>query len=54
VAAWRTWCAKHRQLRQQQLARQRQGGTWVCTVCTLVNGLLVLQCEACLTVRSNL
>jgi hypothetical protein len=26
----------------------------VCHACTLVNGPLVLQCEACLTVRSSL
>jgi hypothetical protein len=26
----------------------------VCSACTLVNGPLVLQCEACLTVRSSL
>ena len=54
VAGWRSWCAQHRQLRQQQLDRQQQGGTWVCPACTLVNAPLVLQCEACLTVRSNL
>jgi hypothetical protein len=26
----------------------------VCQACTLVNGPLVLQCEACLTVRSSM
>ncbi|KAF6266695.1 WLM domain-containing protein [Scenedesmus sp. NREL 46B-D3] len=38
-----------------QLAGQRSDavGTWVCPACTLVNGALVLQCEACLTVRSS-
>jgi hypothetical protein len=54
VESWRSWCARHRQLRQQQLAKQRQDGTWVCQACTLVNGPLVLQCEACLTVRGSL
>lgn len=58
ASSWKAWCAGHRQQlgkqqqECQQLDQQRQENTWVCQVCTLVNKPLVLQCEACLTVRT--
>jgi hypothetical protein len=44
---YQQWCAVHR----QQLAAASVGN-WTCSVCTLINPVAVLACQACLTVKN--
>jgi hypothetical protein len=61
------WCQLHRQLQEQESkgvgvaaaaavagGSDAGGGSWTCSMCTLINREGVLVCEACLTVKNRI